>query len=218
MRVNGVPTAMVAAGRRFGDDRPLIHALRVVDALRAAICGNHVVVHEPHRPERADRRELRPVRGDGPDEVTILWPIRWEHNLERELLAAPAGGLEDRRLPAIGPAGLNVVVGSDGHTQPLLEIAIQIAEPHRVGAVGVLFPALVHRLQALPDGVLRGGRRLRSRVADAEHQEPCERVDRRPGTVPHGCTSISPLMRLRYRSPATRQRPSRGGVGAPRQF
>src|SRR5262249_17446596 len=62
---------------------------------------------------------------------------------------------EVRGLPAIGSAGLNLVVGADGDIESLLLVSIEIANENAVRAVRILEPALVRTGHALTGVVYR---------------------------------------------------------------
>src|SRR5205085_10373060 len=73
-------------------------------------------------------------------------------------------GFEVRRLPLIGLAGLDLVVGTDGNVECLLRVAIVVADEHAVAAVGVLIPAFVRRRDARA-ALARGFERERALTA-----------------------------------------------------
>src|SRR5262245_46045027 len=80
-----------------------------------------------------------------------------------------------RRLPAIGTAWFNPVVGPDGNIQDLFRVPIVVAQQQSDGPVGVLEPSLVCGGDALTGFPAWLERELRGAPADAEYDPTGER-------------------------------------------
>jgi len=108
-----------------------------------------LLVEQVVRFERGVRSFGLPMRDERPREFLVAEVLR-DANRKQEHVAAR---VEMRRLPLIGPAGIDVVVRTDGQIEFFLPVRVHVPEEHREGAVVVLPPALVRRRDALPAGV-----------------------------------------------------------------
>src|SRR5206468_8394638 len=78
------------------------------------------------------------VRGQRPGDLAFTEIGR---DLDRKQSVLPAGQ-KMRRLPAIGTAGIDVVVRPDRNVELLLLVAVEVSEQKAEGSVGVAEPSL----------------------------------------------------------------------------
>ena len=116
-----------------------------VDAFAVAAARRADPIDLPHGVERAGDAQRLPVRRQRPDKLAVLRKIVRHRHLEDVLVAAR---YEVRRLPAIA-ARFEGVRRAGWNVDRLFLVAVHVAEPHVVGAVGVDIEALVHGRDAL---------------------------------------------------------------------
>jgi hypothetical protein len=170
----------VAANADVGDrelhDRRQVRA--DVFAVAAARCAQAIDL--PYGLQRGDDLIGAAVRGQLPHQRLVAEVFRYG-DLE-DVLVPP--GHEMRRLSAIA-ARLERVFRPDRNVELLLVIAVHIAEPHVVRAVGVDVEALVDGRHALARPVTQVDE-LRCRLLRGEGQrEPGEESDGEPESLEH---------------------------------
>ena len=120
-------------------------------AEKAGLKAGDVVVEFDGERVRSARQFTRLVQ-ETPDgrtvKIAILREVRGHIDPEREHLPPR---IEELGLAHVFAA--EAVVGAHADVQLLFVIAVQVAEPHRERAVGVLRPALEHGLHTLPTRV-----------------------------------------------------------------
>ena len=120
-----------------------VHDVR--GAAAAPVHRDDLVIDDLFRHEPPDRRVGAAMGGNRPHELFVS-PVR-RHSHAPDKTLPPR--VEIGRLSLIGIARLEEVVWPDRDVELLFVVPVQIAEDHVEAAIGVLLPALEHRLQVL---------------------------------------------------------------------
>src|SRR6185436_4338870 len=93
-----------------------------------------------------EQRRLRllglAVDGERPDQLFLPVPVLRDVDLEQKVVLAR---VEDRRLPAVGGAGIEAILRADGNDWLLDVVPVQVPEDHVEAAVRYALPAFIDR-------------------------------------------------------------------------